>query len=999
MTPSYSSNVNFNNVTKQIVYTDTTDYTGFTVDSMSVSIIDPVGAVYTKSDMTTGSNTYTFSPSLDSDGEIIRGIYNITQLAVGAGTDGQRVSNINFNYVQPTIDLGLTVNCIIPKLSSKDNTNYTVNGENPSTATYAHKIEYPQTTEAADVTGTGQLLETGTFYTIKNIGLQHSSTIVSTVAWTFNGWSVNDVLTGDAYVDVFCDNDLCDVYCCMRSHWQAWINAKCKSKTEYEKQGDILAKLIINVTLLKQAMECGKGDDISKYVEQIKTIGNCSGDCGCEDGAPILVTGLGGAISGGTPVDTTTTVVSGDARIIVSNNTIGTNTTATISLDGNFSADNIPLVDVGGLFTATEVEAALAELAAKIVALQTLSGVSSGSTNLGTFTGATIPDNLTVKAAFQAIETAIESGSIGGANLVAVPAPSIVTITSDTGTDAVIPLTDGTNAGLFSPTEKTKLGNVTATTPVNLDLLNSYVKKSNFTATASPSITDDSSAGYAVGSKWVDVTNDNVFELVDSTIGAAIWKKTNTEANLGFVPSATSGTVTSSSGVSAVLSVATNTNGGLMSAADKIKADYVSINQSFDADFVGTNVKKNKYDGTVAPTTSNDSTQGYSVASIWVDVVANTAYICVDASVGAALWDEAGGGGGGGGVTNLAYTASPTNGIVTSDTGTDATLTLATTVNAGLLEPADKVKINTIIQNEYNAGVDPTVSDDNTQGYEVGSLWVNTSNNKAYVAVDVSTGAAIWDQTNAVGGGATNLSVTSITSTGLTVASDTGTDAAIPAATTSDAGLLVAADKVKINTILFNKLDGTAAPTTGDDSADGYTVGSVWIDTTNDKFYVCVDSTIGAAVWKIGSVTALGDLSDVVTAGAVTDDVLSFDGSDWIAAPLPGYWLTQAYTTVTYGATTTIAVSLAGAGVNRKLTLTGNTVIAITGAVNGMTGELIVTQDATGGRQITGLPATSVIVESTTLPNLLSPGANDVTILSWRYDGTTFFWDYGKNFG
>jgi hypothetical protein len=39
--------------------------------------------------------------------------------------------------------------------------------------------------------------------------------------------------------------------------------------------------------------------------------------------------------------------------------------------------------------------------------------------------------------------------------------------------------------------------------------------------------------------------------------------------------------------------------------------------------------------------------------------------------------------------TNLGYTASPTDGTVTSSDGTDATLTLATGVNAGLLAPAD----------------------------------------------------------------------------------------------------------------------------------------------------------------------------------------------------------------------------------------------------------------------------------------------------------------------
>lgn len=46
-----------------------------------------------------------------------------------------------------------------------------------------------------------------------------------------------------------------------------------------------------------------------------------------------------------------------------------------------------------------------------------------------------------------------------------------------------------------------------------------------------------------------------------------------------------------------------------------------------------------------------------------------------------------------------------------------------------------------------------------------------------------------------------------------------------------------------------NNHAATAAPTTGDDSGDGYSVGSRWIDTTNDKEYVCLDASVGAAVW------------------------------------------------------------------------------------------------------------------------------------------------------
>lgn len=49
---------------------------------------------------------------------------------------------------------------------------------------------------------------------------------------------------------------------------------------------------------------------------------------------------------------------------------------------------------------------------------------------------------------------------------------------------------------------------------------------------------------------------------------------------------------------------------------------------------------------------------------------------------------------------------------------------------------------------------------------------------------------------------------------------------------------------------LLKKIDATAAPTVNDDAGDGYSVGSLWLDVTNDKGYILLDSTVGAAVWQ-----------------------------------------------------------------------------------------------------------------------------------------------------
>ena len=46
----------------------------------------------------------------------------------------------------------------------------------------------------------------------------------------------------------------------------------------------------------------------------------------------------------------------------------------------------------------------------------------------------------------------------------------------------------------------------------------------------------------------------------------------------------------------------------------------------------------------------------------------------------------------------------------------------------------------------YNSSVIPTVSNDDTEGYSVGSIWIDISENIGHLCVDNSTGAAIWNR-------------------------------------------------------------------------------------------------------------------------------------------------------------------------------------------------------------------------------------------------------------
>jgi hypothetical protein len=70
----------------------------------------------------------------------------------------------------------------------------------------------------------------------------------------------------------------------------------------------------------------------------------------------------------------------------------------------------------------------------------------------------------------------------------------------------------------------------------------------------------------------------------------------------------------------------------------------------------------------------------------------------------------------------------------------------------------------------------------------------------------------------------------------------------LPAAA-NGAGLVTASGETTGLKWRLNNDGAAVAPTVNEDSGDGYSVGSRWIDTTADKEYVCLDATVGAAVW------------------------------------------------------------------------------------------------------------------------------------------------------
>lgn len=124
-----------------------------------------------------------------------------------------------------------------------------------------------------------------------------------------------------------------------------------------------------------------------------------------------------------------------------------------------------------------------------------------------------------------------QNGLIIDEQLLVGPTGHVVTSTKgdllvDTGVRSQA-LAVGTNQQVLAANSATATGlEWTTLTPASVGLGNVLNTKVNYTATTNPSASDDSSAGYTVGSTWINTTTDTEYTLVDATVGAAIWSPT-----------------------------------------------------------------------------------------------------------------------------------------------------------------------------------------------------------------------------------------------------------------------------------------------------------------------------------------------------------------------------------------------------------------------------------------------------------------------------------------
>lgn len=399
---------------------------------------------------------------------------------------------------------------------------------------------------------------------------------------------------------------------------------------------------------------------------------------------------------------------------------------------------------------------------------------------------------------------------------------------------ASLPVLDTTPL-VKDPGDNTKLaridvGNVATATTRVLTMPDADVAlfKDNLSASVAPVVGNDNTQGYAVGSRWIDTTADIAYVCVDASTGVAVWSNISTGGSSLPVDDSTS----------LVQDPIDNTKQTRIDTGAVATATTRTLFMP-DSDI---SLILDKRDATIAPAVGNDNTQGYAVGSVWIDVTGDDSYTCVDASTGAAVWVQTNGGGSSLPVvdeTSIVYKT----GDATANMRIDADNIATATTRVLTMPDADKY----LFQDNNAASTTPGASNDNTEGYAIGSSWLDTTANLGYICLDASTGAAVWKETTTTAGTPT-LPVDDTTALVNDPIDDTKRvriDAGAITTATTRALFMPDSDI----TLILDKRDATVAPGASNDNTEGYAVGSVWIDTTADNSYVCADTSTGAAVW------------------------------------------------------------------------------------------------------------------------------------------------------
>ena len=293
--PVAGINTTYDCLSPQLTTEDTTNYLYGSItpsDRFNIASADAVGNTFSisgeKSAFVRVGDTFSIISSTGNDGD-----YTVTSVA--------------YNKVLDTTIVGVA--------SVVDGTADGV------LVTRKSEIFYPQVLGLNPLVGYSKKLQTSVFYTNTHEFKYETKSFYDLT----DGVSIVDSNTDTQELDIQCDVRLCEIFCCINAKFNEYLTYKNNNnKTLATYALDQYLVATSHLAALRTAFECGKSQAVTDLTDQIKEVTKCNGDCSCEDGSPVLVTGLGGG--------TNTVVQSSGNGITVSGITAGDTTTYTLSL-------------------------------------------------------------------------------------------------------------------------------------------------------------------------------------------------------------------------------------------------------------------------------------------------------------------------------------------------------------------------------------------------------------------------------------------------------------------------------------------------------------------------------------------------------------------------------------------------------------------------------------------------------------------------------------------
>lgn len=447
------------------------------------------------------------------------------------------------------------------------------------------------------------------------------------------------------------------------------------------------------------------------------------------------------------------------------------------------------------------------------------------------------------------------------------------------------------------------------------------IPKSNRAATTAPTVNDDAGDGYVVGSQWVDITADKAYTCVDATIGAAVWIETTLVHPEVFLVSGTPG-----AGVGEVGDIAIDTDTG-----DIYEKETLVTTTTWNPSDCGPKLSIGL--GNLRAT--HDSTYGHNVVRSIIGV-----------STGKWYWE----------VT-----------FAKLDTGLSSCVGIA-----GTNQPLDGILGATADAYSYQSGNGNKINNSVETAY--GASWDNASFTMG-VAVDMDAGkvwfsrSGVWQASGDPAAG-TNEAFSGIAGTiyaaisiyaryNHATANFGATAFAYPVPSGFTAGLSATTTPwTKKLAVPKSNLSASVDPTTGDDSGDGYSVGSRWENTTDDREFVCLDETVAAAVWlrttgsvipektPVNAVAAQGTIT--ITGPQVDNDTITIGSETWTYLfSGSGAFYINPYGTAAQVVTNTVNAINADSAYVSAIDGAGDTVV-VTADIAGVAGNsMAFTQNAT----------------------------------------------------